>query len=79
MAYVTDIMSGPAVEVARTHRTCSAVWRRAERDGAPVLQLDTYGSPERQDQGTVSQSIQLDEENARELIAIIRSVFPSLA
>ena len=79
MAYVTDIMTGPTVEVVRKHRTCSAVWRLAERDGEHVLQLDTYGSPERQDQGTVSQSIQLDEERARELLDIIRTVFPALS
>lgn len=78
MAFVTDIMPGPGADTTRMHRTCSATWRLADRAGERVLQLDTYGSPERQDQGTVSQSIQLDATRAQELLDVLRGVFPNL-
>ena len=42
------------------------------------LQLDTYGSDNREFPEKVSQAIQLDEEGARQLLAIIRAAFPSL-
>jgi hypothetical protein len=40
------------------------------------LQLDTYGSPERQIPGKTSQSIQLNAESAAELKRLIEKVFP---
>jgi hypothetical protein len=75
MACITEFseLSSPS---GRDHSTCSAGWRVAERAGERVLQIDTYGSPDRQDAGTVSQSIQLDQETARALVAIINRVFP---
>ena len=44
-----------------------------------VLQLDTYGSRDRKFQGKVSQSIQLDERSAGELLGLIRRAFPRLS
>lgn len=44
--------------------------------GARVLQLETYGSMDREIPGKVSQVIQLDEAGARKLKAIIESAFP---
>lgn len=45
----------------------------------PVLHLETYGSQSRQIPGKVSQSLELDESAARELMQIIRRAFPRLA
>jgi hypothetical protein len=42
------------------------------------LQLDTYGSEEREFPDKISQSIQLDENSARQLKAFIEKAFPSL-
>jgi hypothetical protein len=47
------------------------------QDGV-LLQLSTYGSDDRQSEKKVSQTFQLDQERAAELIKIIRSVFPGL-
>lgn len=47
-------------------------------NGKQYLQLDTYGSLDRQEKGKVSQSIQLSEEAAAELIRLIREAFPNL-
>ncbi len=46
--------------------------------GKKVLQLDTYGSSQRAMPGKISQSIQLDEEGAEELVRIILQAFPGL-
>jgi hypothetical protein len=47
-------------------------------DGGCLLQLDTYGSDERQIPGKVSQSLQFDEHAAQELFSILRRAFPGL-
>lgn len=47
-------------------------------DGRVILQLETYGRSTRAEPGKVSQSLQLDEHAAKELVAIIRRSFPSL-
>lgn len=49
-----------------------------EKGGQQYLQLDTYGSPERQIRGKTSQSIQLNAESARQLIALIKRAFPEI-
>jgi len=46
--------------------------------GQAYLQLDTYGSQDREIPGKVSQTIQLDETAARELVGIIRRAFPGI-
>ncbi len=66
MAYMTEFFESKSGGSSH-HSTCSCGWKVAERDGQRVLQLDTDGSDTRKDQGTVSQSIQVDEEQAKAL------------
>jgi hypothetical protein len=47
-------------------------------DGKTLLQLDTYGSEDREFTDKVSQSIQFDETAAAQLLALIRNTFPNL-
>lgn len=47
--------------------------------GRPYVQLNTYGSSERQDEGTVSQTLQFGEDEARALRSIIDQHFPRSA
>ena len=54
-------------------------WSMFEWDGRRLLQLDTYGSDARKDKGTVSQTLQLDEAAARELLRVVRRAFPGLS
>ncbi len=49
------------------------------KDQRRYLLLETYGSEDREIPDKVSQSLQLDEAGARELIAIIKQEFPNLA
>lgn len=41
-----------------------------------IVQLSTYGSDQRQDAGTVSQTLQFDETSARELKRVLEEAFP---
>lgn len=43
-----------------------------------LLQLSTYGSDARQSEKKVSQTIQLDREQAGNLVKIIKETFPDL-
>lgn len=78
MAFIEEFYESTPGATSRLHSTCSCGWRMADRAGVTVLQLDTYGSDVRKDQGTVSQSLQLDEQGARELMSIMRRAFPGL-
>ncbi|WP_156253620.1 hypothetical protein [Pseudactinotalea terrae] len=78
MAYLESLSALDPLDRGRPHSVSDATWRVATREGLRVLQIDTYGSPERKDKGTVSQSIQLDATKAAELVAICRSVFPEI-
>lgn len=77
MAFITEFTPASG-DRGRRHSSCSAGWRVSEHDGVRVLQIDTYGSSERQDQGTISQSLQLDETRSADLLSVIRQVFPNL-
>jgi hypothetical protein len=43
------------------------------------LQLDTYGTDDRDFPEKVSQAIQFDEDGARTLLALLKATFPSLS
>lgn len=78
MAYVTNLSPAAPDSTARPHRETTASWHQAERNGEPVFQLDSYGSPDRQNTGAKSQSLQFDAVSAQELVDAIRSVFQSV-
>jgi hypothetical protein len=64
----------------RVHEPVDCGYRAFSVQGARViLQLETYGRSTRVQPGKVSQSIQLDEDAAGELIRILRRSFPRLA
>lgn len=46
-----------------------------EKDNKKYIQIDTYGRYDCLLPGKVSQVIQLDKENAQELIILLKSVF----
>ncbi|GAB3085706.1 hypothetical protein GCM10027054_05880 [Isoptericola nanjingensis] len=80
MAYIVSLSPLAPIEGShRPHSESECTWRESTREGRKVLQLDTYGSPQRKDVGTISQSIQLDELTAAELLDVIGQVFPALA
>lgn len=64
---------------ARRHPTVvDCGWQVLKVDGSAVLQLSTYGSDDRASPPKVSQTLQLDEQSARELVGIIEQAFPDV-
>ena len=51
----------------KVHGPVVAGWKIFDLNGTRYVQLDTYGSPDRQYRGKVSQSVQVDESSAAEL------------
>lgn len=60
----------------RTEVECG--WNAVSVDGRTLLRLETYGSADREIPGKRSQSLELDEQAARELMTILKRSFPSL-
>jgi hypothetical protein len=67
-----------ALDSTRIHEGVNCGWRIFSAGGERILQLDTYGSEARKIPGKVSQSIQLDESAARQLIEIVLRAFPGV-
>lgn len=65
-------------DTQRLHGPVTCGYRTFTVDGQRILQLDTYGSAERQILDKISQSVQLDVDSARELLKIIEESFPDL-
>ncbi|WP_027188577.1 hypothetical protein [Desulfovibrio cuneatus] len=57
------------------HTDVVATYSIIKSNGATFLQIDTYGSQERQEAGKKSQSMRFDREVALQFKAIIESTF----
>jgi hypothetical protein len=57
------------------HGGINATYTTFERDGRKFIQVDNYGSAEREIPGKKSQTFQLDVNYARELFDILRDCF----
>lgn len=53
-------------------------WQIVSHDGKQLLQLSTYGSDERASVKKVSQTIQLDQRGAAELLLVLQRCFPEI-
>lgn len=62
----------------RVHGEVDCGYSVFHAEGRKYLQLDTYGSADRQIPGKTSQSIQLNEESAGALVQLLKQVFPAL-
>ena len=60
------------------HTTVKCGFSVYDTEEGRLLQLDTYGSEDREIEGKTSQSIQLDERAAKRLVEIIVEAFPGL-
>ncbi len=77
MAFVSEFQQVESDKNGR-HKPVLCGWRAFDADGETILQLDTYGSAERQIPNKVSQSLQLDREGAAALLELIRGTFVGL-
>lgn len=57
------------------HDPVQATYTVFEKDGKKYFQIDTYGRPNRDIPGKISQSIQIDRKSAIHLIELLASVF----
>lgn len=78
MALVTEI-ERTTKDRQTIHRTTRCICAIVEGpDNARVVQLDTFGSEDREFTEKVSQSVQFDRHGADQLIAIFREAFPGI-
>jgi hypothetical protein len=75
MALISELTERKKERV-HVHGEVECGYTTFERDGSRYLQLDTYGSEEREIPGKISQSIQLNAESAAQLKALIERTFP---
>jgi hypothetical protein len=57
------------------HDEVRASYAVFEKDDRVFVQLDSYGRPGREHKGKKSQSMQLDEGSARQLVEILQTAF----
>ena len=69
-----DAFKEKSIERVTRHKPVSATYSIYELDGKKVLQIDTYGSPDRQMPGKTSQSIQLEESGIAALKKILEQI-----
>ena len=62
----------------KIHKDVRCGYKIFQVEGETILQLDTYGSTERQELDQMSQSIQLDEDAAEYLLRLIHHAFPGI-
>jgi len=78
MALITTFEPIGAGARGRVHGEVECGWAIFDSGGRRYLQLDTYGSQTRAIAGKVSQTLQLDEEGARQLKKLIEQAFPGV-
>lgn len=73
MALVKNICKISRNSRLQTEAECT--YNTLTQDGKKFIQINTYGTKERVHKNVVSQSIQLDEQSAKQLYEIIRSEY----
>lgn len=78
LARITRFEESGPVTSGRVHTEVECGYRIVNSGGQVLLQLDTYGSDQRQIPGKISQSLQLDADAALTLVRIVLTAFPGL-
>lgn len=69
-------MEKTTLKVERVHGEVGCTYTVfQDNDRRRYFQVDTYGSPDRKLKGKKSQSLQFDEDTARELVALLKAEF----
>lgn len=76
MALVTKFDELGAGNRGRVHGEVTCTYATFEIEAQRYLQLDTYGSSDREFPGKISQSIQVNREGARRLKRLLDRAFP---
>lgn len=68
-------LSEKRIDRPSLHKGIEATFSVFERDGKKLLQIDSYGRPDREIPGKVSQSLQPDANTAKQLMEILKNEF----
>jgi hypothetical protein len=74
MALVTSLEKRDPQRVS-VHSEVRGTLAVFEKDGTKIVQIDTYGRPDRAIPGKVSQTLQFNEESAKQLLAVLKREF----
>lgn len=72
MALVTSVSKDDRNFKGLHNTEVTCFYMVGERDGQKVLQLNTYGSSDREIPGKLSQTIQFSEQSAADLFALLK-------
>jgi hypothetical protein len=75
MARITAFSRGNRASLKHQPTEVVCLFSSANVGGKRIVQLDTLGSKDRENPGKQSQTLQIDEARAVELIAILKSEF----
>ena len=75
MARISSFVPRPKADRVSAHKAIEAKYSVFECDGLKLIQIDTFGSDEREIPGKVSQTIQLDASSASALYGILKREF----
>lgn len=78
MARIVRFLEVALPTQTRPHTEVECTWFIIPRESGHLLQLDTRGSVDRAIPDKVSQSVQIDESAARDLLGLIKLAFPAL-
>lgn len=78
MALITHFAKASKEKNGRRHTEVQCTWTIVNEDHGRLLQLDTFGSSDRQIPGKTSQTMQFDEMGSKTLLGILREVFPGI-
>lgn len=75
MAFVESFERGTRSNLKRQPSTVTCHYSVADHGGTRLIQFDTYGSETRANPGKQSQTLQLDAERAKQLVALLKAAF----
>lgn len=74
MARIVEFELGQ-MDRMQVHDPIDAKYFLHDKDGRKIIQISTYGRENRQEQGKLSQTFQLDEAAAKQLFGILKEHF----
>ena len=78
MALIEGFAEATTEQSRRRHKPVRCTYAVVEGKEGVLVQFDTYGTDGRKIRGKTSQSVQLDEISAGEMVKILLNAFPRL-
>jgi hypothetical protein len=75
MARIERLEIGPGEGSVHPSRVRARLKTFGDGIHGPIAQIDTFGSPDREIPGKLSQTIQLDRNTGRQLLAVLQAAY----